>query len=301
MATDQTSEQTPSRTAQVGEAESLADTGVANIDAIVRGSGSSFYWAMRLLPAERRQAMFALYAFCREVDDIADDAGTPEEKRTRLQQWRDDIGRLFASRPIHPVARALMDPVRRFGLSKEDFLLVIEGMEIDAHGSVRIADMDALRDYCDHVAGAVGRLSVRIFGLPKGQGEELAEALGQALQLTNILRDLDEDARADRLYLPLSLLAAHGVAVAEPVAMLADPAISGVCEEMARVAKRKFDDTAAILRSCDRRRFRPARLMMESYRRVLDKLKRRGWQHRRERMTLPLVQKLWVILRYGLL
>jgi phytoene synthase len=296
MATDQT----PGRTVEVGAAESLTGEGVAEVDAIVRASGSSFYWAMRLLPAERRQAMFALYAFCRAVDDIADNAGRSDEKRTRLQQWREDIGRLFTGQPIHPVAQALVDPVRHFGLSKEDFLLVIEGMEMDAHDTVRIADMDALRDYCDHVACAVGRLSARIFGLPQKQGEELAEALGQALQLTNILRDLDEDARAGRLYLPQSLLTAHGVAAAKPVAMLADPAISGVCEEMARVARRKFDDTAAILRSCERRRIRPARLMMESYRRVLDRLMRRGWHRRNERMSLPLMQKLWIILRYGL-
>ena len=296
-----TTDQTPSVTvADAGSAEASTSHGASDVDAIVRRSGSSFYWAMRILPAERRQAMFALYAYCREVDDIADEAGTPDEKYARLQEWRAEVDRLFAGKPVDPVARALVDPVSRFRLPKEDFLHVIEGMEMDACEAVRIADMDALRNYCDHVACAVGRLSVRIFGLPQKQGEELADALGQALQLTNILRDLDEDARADRLYLPQSLLTAHGIAKTDPLATLADPAISGVCEELARVAQRRFDDTVAILRTCDGRRVRPARLMMESYRRLLDRLKRRGWHRRSERMSLPMVWKLWIIFRYGL-
>ncbi len=298
MATDQTSKNAADKP---GGADTPAGHGAPDVEAIARRSGSSFYWAMRLLPSERRHAMFALYAFCREVDDIADGAGHADEKRARLQNWRENIERLFAGQPKHPVARALLDPVRRYALSKDDFLLVIEGMEMDAEDSVRITDMDALRDYCDHVACAVGRLSTRIFGLSEDRGAELADALGQALQLTNILRDLDEDARSDRLYLPQSLLRVHGIADSSPAAAFADARFFAVCDEVARVAQRKFEETAVILNSCERRRVRPARLMMESYRRLLVRLMRRGWQRRNERMSLPLMRKLWIVFRYGLL
>jgi len=298
MGTDQTSRNAADKP---GGIDAPVGDGATDVEAIARRSGSSFFWAMRLLPSERRQAMFALYAFCREVDDIADGAGHLDDKRARLQNWREDIERLFAGRPKHLVALALLDAVSQYALSKDDFLLVIDGMEMDADDSVRIADMDALRDYCDHVACAVGRLSTPIFGLSEDRGAELADALGQALQLTNILRDLDEDARSDRLYLPQSLLLAHGIPGSSPAAALADPRISAVCDEVARLAQRKFEETAVILKLCERRRVRPARLMMESYRRLLVGLMRRGWQRRNERMSLPLIRKLWIIFRYGFL
>jgi squalene synthase HpnD len=274
--------------------------GTSDVGEIARSSGSSFYWAMRLLPAARRKAIFAVYAFCREVDDIADDDGASGEKHARLQEWRDEIDCLFSGRPIHPIAPALSDAVRRYGLSKDDFLLVIDGMEMDAKGSVRIADMDALHVYCDLVACAVGRISARIFGLPQDLGDPLAAALGEALQLTNILRDLDEDARVDRVYLPQTLLRAHMVEKSDPLAMLADPAISDVCAEMMTVARQRFDEAAAVLKRCPRRRARPARIMMESHRRVLDRLIQRGWIRLEERVSLSMKQKLWILFRYGL-
>ena len=256
---------------------------------------------MRLLPFERRHAIFAVYAFCRAVDDIADGTGRVVEKRLRLQEWREEVERLFNEAPTHPITRVLVGPIRQYGLSKEDFLFVIEGMEMDACDVVRIADMDALYGYCDRVACAVGRLSSRIFGLSSEQGDKLANSLGQALQLTNILRDVDEDARMNRIYLPQTILRTYHIKTSEPMTMIADPALSNVCAEITKVAEQRYDDAAAILKLCDRHRVRSARIMMESYRRILTGLIRRGWQHLDEPITLTTPQKFWIILNYGLL
>lgn len=257
---------------------------------------------MRLLPSMQRKAMFAVYAFCRDVDDIADDDDSAgEDKHARLQEWRNEIANLFSGSPKHPIGLALANSALQFGLSEDDFLLIIDGMEMDVVGSVRIADMDALRHYCDLVACAVGRISARIFGLPQDLGDALAAALGEALQLTNILRDLDEDAQVDRLYIPQTLLNAHRVVATKPSAILIDPAISDVCEDIAQIAQNRFDEAATILARCARRPVRPAMIMMESYRRVLVRLRRRGWVHTEGRISLSVIQKLWIIFRYGII
>ena len=175
---------------------------VANI---VRGSGTSFYWAMRRLPPSKRAAMYAIYAFCREVDDIADGPigpGAEVRKRRRLKEWRDEIQQIYAGKASTVVGHALLPAIEKFGLRIKDFNSVISGMEMDAGDSVRIENMDELTLYCDRVASAVGRLSTRVFGLEPQIGDRLAFNQGQALQLTNILRDVDEDAKQERLYLP---------------------------------------------------------------------------------------------------
>ncbi|MEQ9200516.1 MAG: squalene/phytoene synthase family protein, partial [Rhodospirillales bacterium] len=159
-----------------------------------KASGSSFFFAMRLLPPEKRAAMYAVYAFCRDVDDIADEPGDLADKQIALARWRGWIDDLYQGRrPGHPVARALQQPIAEFDLKQDDFLAVIEGMELDARPDIRIPDREALIDYCDKVACAVGRLSVRVFGMPEDDGLALARAEGLALQLTNILRDVAED------------------------------------------------------------------------------------------------------------
>ncbi len=154
----------------------------AHVEAIVRRAGTSFYWAMRRLPAHKRHAMYAIYAFCREVDDIADEGGSEEQKHTELGLWRGEIERLYGDMPRNPIAQALRHPVDSFGLKKEDFRAVIDGMEMDAEANIRIADMDELTLYCDRVACAVGRLSVRVFGLDEELGQRLAYHQGLALQ-----------------------------------------------------------------------------------------------------------------------
>jgi presqualene diphosphate synthase len=275
---------------------------LASVERIVRQSGTSFYWAMRFLPLEKRQAMFAVYAFCRQVDDIADEPGQIELKHRALGRWREEIERLYDGIGGGPVTTALLRPIELFALRKDDFLAVINGMEMDATECIRIADWDELHRYCDRVACAVGRLSVRIFGVPQPTGDRLASALGEALQLTNILRDLKEDAVRDRLYLPADLLRQRGVVGgSDAEAMLRHTAIADICEELAAQAACRFEEAAVLVAQCDRRRVRPAVVMMEVYRRTFKRLNGRGWRRWAEPVSVPWAEKLWVALRYGMI
>lgn len=271
------------------------------VTSVVRRSGTSFYWAMRLLPRRKREAMYAVYAFCREVDDIADDPGSPSEKLNRLADWRVEIERLYSGRPTMLVSLALVEPTATFGLRKEAFLAVIEGMEIDSAERVRMSTIGALEDYCDRVACAVGRLSNRIFGVDDAQGEPVAVSLGQALQLTNILRDLAEDASLDRLYVPNDMLAAYDIPWSDPHRTLEHPRFKSVCDELAAIADQRFKDATRAISSGNSRLLRPANLMLQNYQRVLQKLVERGWERLDEPVSLGKSQKLWILLRYGLI
>ena len=269
------------------------------VESLVKRSGTSFYWAMRLLPPEKRHAMYAVYAFCREVDDIVDDPGATPEKITRLDQWRLEIDNLFTGNPGQPVTKALSEPLRKFGLRKEDFLAVIDGMAMDAGVTVRIENGAGLEDYCDKVACAVGRLSNRVFGIDPEHGDRVADKLGKALQLTNILRDVKEDAERNRLYFPADLLNAHGVNGNTAADVAAHPAFRAAWKELAAEARGKFAEADAALAACDHRQMRPAVIMMEMYRRILDRLLDRPDSEIGERVRLTRMQKLWVVLRYG--
>lgn len=277
-----------------------ANADALEVERIVRRSGTSFYWAMRLLPAIKRRAMFAVYAFCREVDDIADDGDTLTAKRLGLADWRDEVERLFNGRPRRAITRELLPFLTTFDLQKVDFIAIIDGMEMDAADRLRIGDMAELELYCDRVACAVGRLSVRVFGVAQPQGDRLAKAQGEALQLTNILRDLKEDARRDRLYLPADLLRQAGVPdQSDPSLVLADSRVVPVCEQLADLALRRFAEAQDLVAASDRRKVRPAVIMMEVYRRTLKRLIRRGWARRNEPVSVPPWEKLWVALRHG--
>ncbi len=273
----------------------------AYVEDVVRRSGTSFFWAMRRLPTDKREAMYAVYAFCREVDDIADDEGETGVKLTRLGQWRGEIERLYGDHPRSPVCRALAAPVERFGLRKQDFRAVIDGMEMDAGDSVRIADMDELTRYCDRVACAVGRLSIRVFEVPDDPGDAVAFALGQALQLTNILRDIREDAGRDRLYLPIDLLAAHDMPADDPAAVVDHPNLPRVCELLGSVAERRFGEARQLIKSCDPEKIRPAVMMMEAYHRLLGKMTSAGYVLSALPVRLSRLEKLWVVFRYGMI
>ena len=285
----------PDTAATTAEAEARA-----HVQAVVGRSGTSFFWAMRLLPEARRNAMFAVYAFCREVDDIADEPAPMAEKRRGLAGWREEIGRLYAGTPRYPTGVALLRPVRDYGLRREDFLALIDGMEMDAV-EIRAPSIAALELYCDRVACAVGRLSVRAFGETAEARDEVAFALGQALQLTNILRDMDEDAERGRLYLPSEHLRAAGIESDEPEAVLAHPGLVSACEALAALAGRRFAEARAALARCDRRAMRPAIVMMHVYRRILEQLMARGWAAPRAEVGLGKAEKLWIALRHGLL
>lgn len=273
----------------------------AQVKDLVERSGTSFYWAMRLLPEGRRDGMFAVYAFCRDVDDIADEPAPTDEKRRRLAAWREEIDRLYAEAPTTDIGRALLPHVESCGLHRRDFLAVIDGMETDAQPSLRLADMAALHRYCDQVACAVGRLSNRVFGLDDPQGDPLAAHLGLALQLTNILRDLKADARLDRLYLPRDLLDRHGIAAADLDRILADRNLGAACGELASLAEEAFGRAEEALAVCDPEVVRPAVVMKEVYRPILHRLVKRGWRRLDEKVRLSKAEKMWIGLRHGLL
>lgn len=266
----------------------------------VEAAGTSFYWAMRLLPQERRDGMYAVYAFCREVDDIADD--WPEAERPAgLAAWREEIEAVYAGGPRHPIARALVAPVARFQLRKGDFHAVIDGMEMDSGEAIRAPDLATLDLYCARVAAAVGHLSVHVFGDPGESAHQVADALGRALQLTNILRDLAEDAERGRLYLPRELLDRHGIRSDEPQLVLRHPALPAVCRDLAVVAIRHFDAAEAAMAGASRRAMRPAAVMSAFYRSMLDALVAADWRDPNTRVSLSPGRKLWLVLRHGLI
>jgi phytoene synthase len=277
----------------------------AHVRAVVEASGTSFYWAMRLLPPARREAMFAVYAFCREVDDIADGEDPPAKRRQALTEWRAEIDRLYNGKPQRATAKALLPAVRTYNLPKAEFLAMLDGMEMDvamdAQRELQPLTMEELLLYCRRVAGAVGVLSVHCFGAASPQAEELAVVEGEALQLTNILRDLAEDAERRRLYLPRELLADAGLIGLPPEALLDHPKLPAVCFALSDMAAARFVRARELLAACDRKALKPAAMMLEVYDRILTLLKQKAWRQPRQRVSLPRAQKLWLVLRYGLL
>ena len=265
-----------------------------------QASGSSFYAAMRLLPPAERAAMFAIYAFCRLVDDIADEPGPTTEQRTsELAAWRADLAALYAGAPP-PRIQFLAEHVSRFGLKQPDFLAIVDGMEMDVDGPIIAPDYDKLDLYCDRVASAVGRLSVRIFGMPEAAGLELAFHLGRALQLTNILRDIDEDAEMGRVYLPAEALAAAGVESRDPLAVVSDRRIDRACRWVSAKAHEHYAKADAVLKARPSGRIRSPRLMRQVYSEILSKMEVEGWAPPRRRISLPKTRLLWIVLRHGL-
>jgi phytoene synthase len=271
------------------------------IAAKVQASGTSFYAAMRLLPVERRNAMYAIYAFCREVDDIADDGGSLEAKRAGLEEWRAEIERIYAGAPQKPIAQALLTPVKAFSLRKQDFLAVIDGMQMDAETTIVAPDLATLDLYCDRVASAVGHLSVRAFGATEPEADIVAHHLGRALQLTNILRDLAEDGARGRLYLPKELLEQHGIPYADPLAVLKHPKLKKVCRDVAILALDHYSKARSAMDRCAKGPMRPAAIMGAVYRAILKRLIKADWRKLDQPVKLPKWQKLWLAFRYGFL
>jgi squalene synthase HpnD len=263
-----------------------------------RASGSSFYNAMRILPRAQREAMFEIYSFCRQVDDIADSRGPRDQRRAELDRWRDDIDALYAGRAVLRT-QGLVAPLRNFGLRREDFHAIIDGMEMDVVADIRAPDDATLDVYCNRVASAVGRLSVRVFGMEEQDGIALAHHLGRALQLTNILRDLDEDAALGRLYLPAEGLRKAGISTTYPAAVLASPTLAEVCAGLVTRARTHFARADEIMARSPRRCVRAPRIMGEAYRLILDSLIARGWAHPRRPIRLPRSRLVWIILRYA--
>jgi squalene synthase HpnD len=261
-----------------------SEAAAANASDGTSASGSSFYAAMRILPREQREAMFQIYDFCRQVDDIADSDGPRDARLTELQQWRNDIDALYQGQPPARL-RDYVASVQRFGLKREDFLAIVDGMEMDVPQDIRAPDLATLDLYCDRVASAVGRLSVRVFGLAEADGILLAHHLGRALQLTNILRDIDEDAGIGRLYLPLEGLLHAGITSTDPAKVTVDPTLPKVCVPLVARARTHFEKADEI--------------MSKYYRAILELLVARGFAAPRAPVRLNKMARILILLRYA--
>jgi len=274
------------------------ETAAANASDGTSAAGSSFYAAMRILPRAQREAMFQIYSFCRQVDDIADSDGPRPERLAALQQWRDDVDALYQGRPPARLWDYVVS-VRQFDLKREDFLAIVDGKEMDVPQDIRAPDLATLDLYCDRVASAVGRLSVRVFGLAEDDGILLAHHLGRALQLTNILRDIDEDAGIGRLYLPREGLLQAGITSTDPFKVIADPALPKVSAPLVEQARTHFIRADEIMRRNPRRVVRAPRIMSKYYRAILELLVARGFALPRSPVRLNKAARLAILLRYA--
>lgn len=260
---------------------------------LVKKSGTSFYHGMKILPPARRDAMYAIYAFCRVVDDIADEETTdPTSKKQQLDTWREYIFSLYKTGYAeNHISRALLSVIQTYQVRQEDFIAVIDGMEMDAGLPIIAPSLAELDLYCDRVASAVGRLSVRVFGDSSSAADEVAYALGRGLQLTNILRDVAEDAKNGRIYLPSEFLTEAGVPK-EPTKILNASGLPFVCQKVAKMAENYFDRANKAMAKCNPAAMKPARLMEESYRPLLHILLKRHFDYSQGRVSLPKWRKL---------
>lgn len=277
--------------AEIAQIMECSELDLIFVEAIVRHSKTSFAAGMKVLSPERRYGIYALYSFCRMVDDIADEAGTKEIKLAQLQQWRDKIERLYVEKAEDSIEKVLQASVRQFDLKKDDFLAIIDGMEMDVVHPIIAPDEATLDLYCDRVASAVGRLAVRIFGDHSEAAQKVAYYLGRALQLTNILRDLSEDSKRERLYLPKELLERFQIPL-EPSKFMYHPSLHEVCNIMAFRAFDYFSNAKKYMTMCDATAIRPAKVMAITYRFLLVKQKRLGWKQPFERASLSIGEKI---------
>jgi len=258
--------------------------------------GSSFYYSFLFLPEERRRAITALYAFCREVDDVVDDCSDPATARATLAWWRQELAAAFHGTPQHPVARALAEIAPRFNLAEAQLAEIIDGMQMDLEYN-RYPSFEVLRQYCHRVAGVVGLLSAEIFGFQDPRTREYATDLGLAFQLTNIIRDVGEDARRDRIYLPLDEIERHGVSVADISASRETDNFRRLIEFQIERALGYYRDAFAKLPAIDRRAQRAGIIMAAIYRALLDEIQRDGCRVLTRRTALTPIRKLWIAWR----
>ncbi|MBX9905479.1 MAG: presqualene diphosphate synthase HpnD [Burkholderiales bacterium] len=260
-------------------------------------SGSSFYYSFLFLPTERRRAITALYAYCREVDDVVDECTDPGVARSKLTWWREEVARLYEGKPQHPVARALADVVGTYGITRDQLLTVIDGMAMDLEYN-RYPDFDTLKLYCHRVAGVVGLMSARIFGYSDAHTLDYAADLGLAFQLTNIIRDVGEDARRNRVYLPLDELAKAGLDATQIVHGHAHQEHSEnfrkLMEQQVARAQATYDRAFAQLPQQDRKAQIPGIIMAAIYRTLLEEIRADGCRVLTHRTSLTPVRKLWI-------
>ena len=266
-------------------------------------SGSSFYAGMRILPREKREAMYAVYDFCRAVDDVADgdwERAHPDgDPRLEMDAWRSDIDALYRGEP-GPRTQPLAPHLARFAIERQDFHAVVDGMEMDLRGPVVAPDRATLDLYCDRVASAVGRLSTPIFGMERESGQRLAHHLGRALQLTNILRDVDDDAAIGRLYIPHENLDDAGIDSRVPSQVIAHPALGHACAGLIAAAKNHFAQANAIMDNASRTAVKAPRLMASAYADVLRRVETRGFAPPRIRVGVNKIRLIGAVLRYAI-
>ncbi len=256
-------------------------------------SGSSFTSSFRFLPQEKRQAMTVLYAFCREVDDVVDECSDADVARTTLNWWRNEVAAVFGGHPTHPVCQALIPVVKRFNLPQEHLLEIIDGMEMDLD-QPRYADFKSLQLYCYRVASVVGLLSAEIFGYTDRETLKYAHDLGIAFQLTNIIRDVGEDARRNRIYLPMDEMQQFGVSAADILNSRETENFQKLMAFQIARAQRFYQQALDHLPAVDRKAQRTGLIMAAIYRAVLDEVVASGCHVLKERVSLTSRYKLWL-------
>ena len=256
-------------------------------------SGSSFYYSFLFLPPERRRAITALYAFCREVDDTVDDTTDQSVARIKLAWWRTEVSAMYKGAPTHPVTQALQPHVEPYKLEEKHLLAIVDGMEMDLDQS-RYLDYAGLQRYCWHVASVVGILSASIFGYTNPQTLAYAEKLGLAFQLTNIIRDVGEDARKGRIYIPVNELQQFNVTAADLLNARHSDKFEALMRFQTERAQRTYDEALALLPKEDRRAQRPGLMMSAIYRTLLDEIERDGFHVLTQRISLTPLRKLWL-------
>ena len=259
-------------------------------------SGSSFYYSFLFLPEDRRRAITTLYAFCREVDDVVDESTDAAVARIRLAWWRSELAAVFHGTPQHPVARALAEIAPRFNLAEDRLFEIIDGMQMDLDHK-HYPDFEALKLYCHRVAGVVGLLSAEIFGYQDPRTLEYADLLGTAFQLTNIIRDVGEDARRDRIYLPLDELERHGVSLDDIAQSRETDGFRRLMEFQIERAQGYYRDAFAQLPAVDRRAQRAGVMMAAIYQTLLEEIRRDGCRVLTQRTSLTPLRKLWIAWR----
>jgi phytoene synthase len=256
-------------------------------------SGSSFYYSFLFLPPDRRRAITALYAFCREVDDTVDETSDQSVARIKLAWWRNEVTQMYTGTPTHPVMLALQPHIAPYDLKQEHLQAIIDGMEMDLDQS-RYLDYPNLKKYCWHVAGVVGILSASIFGVTNPRTLKYAETLGLAFQLTNIIRDVGEDARKGRIYLPINELQQFNVTAADLLNARHSEKFEALMKFQADRAQKLYDDAFALLPQEDRRAQRPGLMMAAIYRTLLDEIERDGFHVLTQKISLTPLRKLWL-------
>ncbi|RJF98449.1 presqualene diphosphate synthase HpnD [Noviherbaspirillum saxi] len=256
-------------------------------------SGSSFYYSFLFLPAERRRAITALYAFCREVDDTVDECTDVTIARNKLVWWRREIQSMLDDKPTHPVTKALQPHMAPYALDGKHLQAIIDGMEMDLN-QTRYLDYAGLKQYCWHVASVVGILSASIFGVTRPETLQYAEKLGLAFQLTNIIRDVGEDARKGRVYLPVSELQQFNVTAADILNARHSENFEKLMRFQADRAQAMYDEAFALLPAADRRAQRPGLMMAAIYRALLNEIERDGFHVLQQKISLTPIRKLWL-------